>query len=125
MLASGFHDLCSTHSCLFPNMTPPEHLSLFAAPIWAVPVRDITRIAHIYPCCWSCGILGVLLMTSDTVRVQETNKDQGSAFGHCGIVAAASAVLADLEKGGILKVRFLLPIMTPVLITQLHAVCCL
>ena len=26
------------------------------------------------------------------------------AFGHCGIVAAASAVLADLEKRGILKV---------------------
>ena len=28
------------------------------------------------------------------------------AFGHCGIVAAASAVLADLEKRGILKVSF-------------------
>ena len=26
------------------------------------------------------------------------------AYGHCGIVAAASAVLADLEKRGILKV---------------------
>ena len=39
-----------------------------------------------------------------SMRVQETNKDQGRAFGHCGIVAAASAVLADLEKGGILKV---------------------
>ena len=36
--------------------------------------------------------------------VQETKKDQGRAFGHAGIVAAASAVLADLEKGGILKV---------------------
>ena len=35
---------------------------------------------------------------------QETNNDQGRAFGHAGIVAAASAVLADLEKGGILKV---------------------
>ena len=37
-------------------------------------------------------------------HVQETKKDQGRAFGHTGIVAAASAVLADLEKGGILKV---------------------
>ena len=37
-------------------------------------------------------------------HVQETNEDQGRAFGHTGIVAAASAVLADLEKGGILKV---------------------
>ena len=35
---------------------------------------------------------------------QETNLDQGRAWGHAGIVAAASAVLADLEKGGILKV---------------------
>ncbi len=39
---------------------------------------------------------------------QETNKDQGKAWGHAGIVAAASAVLADLEKGGILKVCFIL-----------------
>ena len=37
-------------------------------------------------------------------HMQETKKDQGRAFGHAGIVAAASAVLADLEKGGILKV---------------------
>lgn len=35
----------------------------------------------------------------------QANKDnEGKAFGHAGIVAAASAVLADLEKGGVLKV---------------------
>ena len=39
-------------------------------------------------------------------NVQNTRRDQGMAFGHCGIVAAASAVLADLEKRGILKVSF-------------------
>lgn len=35
---------------------------------------------------------------------QKNKHKRGTAFGHAGIVAAASAVLADLEKGGILHV---------------------
>ncbi len=37
--------------------------------------------------------------------MRQANKHKrGTAFGHAGIVASASAVLADLEKGGILRV---------------------
>lgn len=46
----------------------------------------------------------------------QANKDnEGTAFGHAGIVAAASAVLADLEKGGVLKVPQLLLLVLSVL----------
>ena len=50
---------------------------------------------------WCRQSLQALILQSDA---QNTRRDQGTAFGHCGIVAAASAVLADLEKRGILKV---------------------
>jgi hypothetical protein len=38
------------------------------------------------------------------MRPQANRHKEGTAFGHAGIVAAASAVLADLERGGILRV---------------------
>ena len=46
--------------------------------------------------------------------LQENEEEEGKAYGHAGIVAAASAVLADLEKGGILRVSCPahLPLMT-------------
>jgi hypothetical protein len=51
------------------------------------------------PC---CKTMNILLLSAVP---QENEEEEGKAFGHAGIVAAASAVLADLDKGGILRVR--------------------
>ena len=56
------------------------------------------------PLIWVWGLPALICSTLMLSDVQNTRRDQGTAFGHCGIVAAASAVLADLEKRGILKV---------------------
>lgn len=50
-------------------------------------------------------ILFTVLRVLTKQCVWQANKHKrGTAFGHAGIVASASAVLADLERGGILRV---------------------
>lgn len=54
-----------------------------------------------------CSLLGAnvpFLHCLSVLGRQRNKHKRGTAFGHAGIVASASAVLADLEKGGILRV---------------------